>query len=93
MSSDTKKTQFIQKKRSKTKLKTGKIPKKLNITEENKTGPWNESEDERISNWVAIGLDVLKKSKQELENNAESIGLINSMKTSKKEIGPQKKIY
>ena len=53
MSSDTKKTQFIQKKRSKTKLKTGKIPKKLNITEENKTGPWDESEDERLSNWVA----------------------------------------
>ena len=53
MSSDIKKTQFIQKKRSKTKLKTGKIPKKLNITEENKTGPWDESEDERLSNWVA----------------------------------------
>ena len=53
MSLNIKKTTFIRKKRSKANLKTEKIPSKLTLTEENKTGPWDKSEDERLTNWVA----------------------------------------
>lgn len=53
MSLNKKKTSFIQKKRSKKKLKEEEIPPKLNIPEENKIGPWDESEDERLADWVS----------------------------------------
>ena len=53
MSLNKKKTSFIQKKRSKKKLKEEEIPPKLDIPEENKIGPWDESEDERLADWVS----------------------------------------
>ena len=53
MSLNIKKTTFIQKKRSKANLKNEKISSELNLAEENKTGPWDKSEDERLTNWVA----------------------------------------
>ena len=53
MSLNKKKTSFIQKKRSKKKLKEQEFSPKFAITEENKIGPWDESEDERLTDWVA----------------------------------------
>ena len=34
-------------------MKNEKISSELNLAEENKTGPWDKSEDERLTNWVA----------------------------------------
>ena len=53
MSSNIKKTTFIKRKRRKTKLKKEKIPTTLNLTEEYKTGLWDESENERLTIWVS----------------------------------------
>ena len=53
MSLNIKKTTFTKRKRRKTKLKNEKLPTKLNLTKEYKTGLWDESEDERLTNWVS----------------------------------------
>jgi len=53
MSLNIKKTTFTKKKRRKTKLKNEKLLTELNSAEEYKTGPWDESEDERLTNWIS----------------------------------------
>ena len=53
MSLIIKKTTFTKKKRRKSKLKNEKLLTELNSAEEYKTGPWDESEDERLTNWIS----------------------------------------
>lgn len=52
MSYNKKKSSFIQKKRSNKKIKEEKINAKFDVNKENKIGPWDESEDEILIEWV-----------------------------------------